>query len=421
MKPITDCPCGRVHKCDVEITDIADGAVQRLEQYCEKYNKILIVCDDNTLNAHTDEQQAIFRKISYTILKLRPQTDVVVPDETKIAEIEEALAPDTDLIVGVGSGVINDLCKYVSFHHDLPYYIVATAPSMDGYASVGAAMILKGMKETVNCRTPKAIIAEPEVLCKSPIDMIRAGYGDIIGKYSCLNDWRLAGLVLDEYICEFVYDFVANEVEKVAPLANKVAKRDPDSVSILMQALVNVGIAMSYVGNSRPASGSEHHFAHYFEITGILNNREYFFHGIDVAYAAVVTASLREKILAQAATAPEKISLCPTDEKKWQEDINRIYKTSAPEVMALQKKIGLYGKQEKFGIKENFDRIAKILLQAPSSEYMMNLINDVGLSFDTFVEKYGTENINDAIMYAKDLKDRYTVLWLYYEYFRNGD
>lgn len=419
MKQITNCPCGRIHKCDVDITDVADGAVLRLEEYCKGYNKILIVCDENTLNAHTEDQRAIFKKISYKVLQLKPQTDVVVPDETKISEIEAELLPDADLIVGVGSGVINDLCKYVSFHHDLPYYIVATAPSMDGYASVGAAMILKGMKETVNCRTPKAIIAEPAVLCQSPIDMIRAGYGDIIGKYSCLNDWRLANLVLGEYLCEFVYDFVAQEVEKVAPLANKVAQRDPKSVSILMEALVNVGIAMSYVGNSRPASGSEHHFAHYFEITGILNNRDYFFHGIDVAYAAVVTASLREKILAQAATAPDKIKLLPADDAKWQDDINRIYKTSAPEVISLQNRIALYGKQEKFNVRDNFDQIAKVLLQAPSSDYMMNLINDVGLSFDTFIEKYGNDCINDAVLYAKDLKDRYTVLWLYYEYFRN--
>lgn len=419
MMPITDCPCGRIHKCDVDITDIADGAVSRLEEYCTEYHKILIVCDDNTFNAHTEAQRAVFTKISYKVLSLEPQTDVVVPDETKIAEIEAELAEDTDLIVGVGSGVINDLCKYVSFHHDLPYYIVATAPSMDGYASVGAAMILKGMKETVNCRTPKAIIAEPAVLCQSPIDMIRAGYGDIIGKYSCLNDWRLANLVLGEYLCEYVYDFVAQEVEKVAPLANKVAQRDPSSVSILMQALVNVGIAMSYVGNSRPASGSEHHFAHYFEITGILNNRDYFFHGIDVAYAAVLTASLREKILAQAAASSDKLTLIPVDGIKWQEDIKRIYKTSAEEVIALQKRIALYGRQESFNIKENFDKIAKVLLQAPSSDYMMNLINDVGLSFDTFIEKYGNDCINDAILYAKDLKDRYTVLWLYYEYFRS--
>ena len=30
---------------------------------------------------------------------------------------------------------------------------------------------------------------------------------------------------------------------------------------------------------------------------------------------------------------------------------------------------------------------------------------------------YGAEKINDAVWYAKDLKDRYTVLWLNYDLF----
>ena len=115
----------------------------------------------------------------------------------------QLLQHEADLIIGVGSGVINDLCKHVSFKNDLAYYIVATAPSMDGYASVGAALILNGMKITLNARPPKAIIADTSVLKDAPIDMLRAGYGDIIGKYSCLNDWKLSHCVNGEYFCNY--------------------------------------------------------------------------------------------------------------------------------------------------------------------------------------------------------------------------
>ena len=31
------------------------------------------------------------------------------------------------------------------------------------------------------------------------LDMLKAGYGDIVGKYSCLNDWKLSALIRDEY------------------------------------------------------------------------------------------------------------------------------------------------------------------------------------------------------------------------------
>ena len=93
----------------------------------------------------------------------------------------------------------------------IPYIIVATAPSMDGYASDGAAMILGGMKETVKAGLPKAIIADTNVLKNAPMDMIKAGYGDIIGKYSALNDWKFANIVYGEFFCNYICSFKGGE------------------------------------------------------------------------------------------------------------------------------------------------------------------------------------------------------------------
>ena len=46
------------------------------------------------------------------------------------------------------------------------------------------------------------------------------------------------------------------------------------------------------------------------------------------------------------------------------------------------------------------------------------MLLEVGLCFSDFEKMYGSEKIKDAVLYAKDLKDRYTVLWLNYEFFR---
>lgn len=70
---------------------------------------------------------------------------ILIPNENAIEKVNENI-DGADLIIGIWSGVIQDLCKYVSFFAKIPYMIVATAPSMDGYASDGAAMILGGMK-----------------------------------------------------------------------------------------------------------------------------------------------------------------------------------------------------------------------------------------------------------------------------------
>ena len=41
------------------------------------------------------------------------------------------------------------------------------------------------------------------------------------------------------------------------------------------------------------------------------------------------------------------------------------------------------------------------------------MLSDIGLSLKEFEDIYSAEKIADAIRYAKDLKDRYSVLWLY--------
>lgn len=408
-----NCICGKEHICPVEYVEISDEALNSLKQLCEEYHNILLVCDNNTYSiCGCDVSEILKEKITYQIV-LKSDKAVVVPNEETIAEIEEKIDSSIELIIGVGSGVINDLCKYVSFKHNLSYFIVATAPSMDGYASAGSALILNGMKVTLNAAPPKAIIADTTVLKDAPMDMLRAGYGDIIGKYSCLNDWKLSALINDEYFCQKVYDLTYEMADKVRNLAGGIKERDKDAVHALMEALIIVGVAMAYVGNSRPASGSEHHMSHFFEITGILENKEYYPHGIDVIYSSAVTAKIRENI---AGSCPMQYSF---NRKQWISMIKRIYSTSADEVIALQDKLGWYHINEKDVISEKWDAIKATLKECPSFSQFVAMISDIGLSYDRFVDFYGVQKINDAILYAKDLKDRYTVLWLNSKYF-NG-
>ena len=167
-----NCDCGKEHKCPVKHIKIGRGVLGELCELCSGYSEILFVFDENTRRVCGERVvELLASKKSREIVVSAPAGDVVIPNEDAIAEIERELTDTTDLIVGVGSGVINDLCKYVSFMHDLPYFIVATAPSMDGYASNGAAMILSGMKVTVSTRPPLAIIGDTEILKDAPLDI----------------------------------------------------------------------------------------------------------------------------------------------------------------------------------------------------------------------------------------------------------
>ena len=405
---VEHCACGKSHACDIRYVEIGDGVLEKLGTICAEFKAVTLVADGNTYPLCGDKVERILG--SKIVSKVLFGTDLVVPNEAAIERIEDCMTPETDLLLGIGSGVINDLCKHVSYQHGMRYVIVATAPSMDGYASVGAAMILEEMKVTTNAAVPYAIVAETDVLCTAPADMLRSGYGDIVGKYSCLCDWRLAHLVRGEYFCRFVHDTVMETVKNTENTAKSILAREKDAIRNLMEGLVMVGIMMSYVGNSRPASGSEHHLSHFFEITGLLRNQDYYLHGIDVLYSAAVTAQLRERLCALKKPLPPITAHL----NRWRDDVKEIYDSAADGVIALQERVGLYGEIDREATEAKWDAIVALLSEAPDYKTMCGYVNAIGLDIEEFKAFYGEETIREATLYAKDLKDRYTVLWLSY-------
>jgi glycerol-1-phosphate dehydrogenase [NAD(P)+] len=245
------------------------------------------------------------------------------------------------------------------------------------------------------------------------MEMIKAGYGDIVGKFSALNDWRLSQVVNGEYFCQKIYDLTFDMVRKTLALADGLLRRDGESVKVLMEALITVGIAMSFAGSSRPASGSEHHLSHYFEITGIVRGEEYFPHGIDVAYSTVITAALREKLL----KTPWPETMYRLHREAYTAEIARIYGPVAEGCIALQDKVGLYEKDMLSVYLEREGQIREILTQMPKAGDIEQMLCSVGLDMAEFYRLYSPQKIADAILYAKELKDRYTVLWLNYHLF----
>jgi len=404
-----DCACGKHHACDIGYVAIERGAIDHLKKLCEGKQNVLLVADENTYKAAGQQTMAALAGKTLRSVIFSGAT-ILIPNEEAVAEVEKELG-GIDVIVGIGSGVIQDLCKYVSFNSGIPYYIVATAPSMDGYASSGAAMIMGGMKVTYSAKVPDAILADPVVLKDAPFPMIQAGYGDIVGKYSALNDWKLSHAVKGEYFCQYIYDLTFDMLKKTLELADGLVQRDEESVKVLMEALVGVGIAMSFAGNSRPASGSEHHLSHYFEITGIVTDTEYLTHGIDVAYSTVKTAEIREALLSRQWPAVSYRQ----ERSEYEAAMKAVYHEVAEGCIALQDKVGHYAADRMPIYLAKEEEIRAILAEHPKASEIEAMLTAVGMSMDEFYKIYDTEKIEKALVYAKDLKDRYTVLWMHYD------
>ena len=94
----------------------------------------------------------------------------------------------------------------------------------------------------VPCRPPIAVFADPQVLRNAPEEMIAAGAGDIIGKYSSLIDWRLGALIRKEAYCAEMDEMTMKEVRQVTEDLSLIRERDADAIGRLMHSLVQIGV-----------------------------------------------------------------------------------------------------------------------------------------------------------------------------------
>ena len=96
---------------------------------------------------------------------------------------------------------------------------------------------------------------------------------------------------------------------------------------------------------------------------------------------------------------------------------SRIYRQVAEEVADLQRDAKSYETDLKPIYATKWAEIKAILKKCPTAAEINRMMEAVGLHFSECEETYGEEKIRDAMLYGKDLKNRYSVLWLYYALF----
>ncbi|MBQ2667858.1 MAG: sn-glycerol-1-phosphate dehydrogenase [Clostridia bacterium] len=291
------CSCGRTHGVDIQKILIESGCIVKLPEVIRELGgkHVFILADNNTYAVCGEQVEALLSENGITHhSRVFVSETPLVPNEYAVGSALAAMEMEDDMILAIGSGTLNDTARLLSARTRLPYVIVATAPSMDGFASTVSPLILDGMKITIPAVYPVAIVADTAIMKDAPMPMLTAGFGDIIGKYTALADWRLARDINGEYYCNEVVELVEKAVEKCAANAAGLCVRDEEAVKAVTEALILSGIAIGLVGVSRPASGAEHHFSHYWEVIALQNGEEHPLHGNSVGVAAVISASLYE-------------------------------------------------------------------------------------------------------------------------------
>ena len=304
------CTCEKkIHRAPIEHVELSDGALEKLPSILRGYQRIFLVADQNTWNAAGARAAEILGRagmLSHTFVF----PGEVLPNAQAIGQVvihagpyaydaqvdPNEPCPLPDYILGVGSGVINDVCRLSSFRMRLPYGICATAPSMDGYASAGTPLLFDGTKATVKATTPRHIIADLDVAAQAPMEMCRAGVGDMLGKYTGILDWELARDYTGEYWCGQIASQVLEATDRVVALAPGLASRSHETVRSILEGFVVTGLGMAYAGCSRPASGCEHTIGHFWELEYVAAGRRPNFHGDEVAEGTLLVSAMYRRL-----------------------------------------------------------------------------------------------------------------------------
>lgn len=290
-----DCECGHHHASNIKKIIVESGALSQVGSIISSLGakQLFLVADNHTWEICGRQVEADLLSKGFALHTLVYQSShPLVPNEQALGTFISEIQESDDLIVTIGSGTLNDLSRMISCKTKIPYIIVATAPSMDGFASTVSPLILRETKITLPAVAPSAIIADTRILKDAPLEMVQAGYGDILGKYTALADWRLSAQMTGEYYCEKIANLMQSAVEKCVSLRHLLQQHSEEATGSLMNALIISGIAMALVGNSRPASGAEHHFSHYWEIDALAHGRPHPLHGNSVGVGALLSASL---------------------------------------------------------------------------------------------------------------------------------
>lgn len=415
------CSCGKTHRFSAQVV-VGKGVIARVPELVKQYNahKVFLLSDKNTWKAAGEKVSRLLKDSGICCISHCFDKDVLEPDEWSVGSAIMHYDSGCDLILAVGSGVINDIGKIVSAVSGKPYIIAATAPSMDGYASASSSMTRNGLKISLPSRSADVIIGDTDILCQAPLKMMKSGLGDMIAKYVSICEWRIAHLITGEYYCEEIAELIRSALKRCAENAAGLLRREEAAVQAVFEGLVIGGVAMNYAGLSRPASGVEHYISHILDMRGAEFGHPVEFHGIQCAVGTLIAVKLYERLKSVAPDKEKALSYVQAfDYGAWSEQLRTFLGRSAESMIALEANEQKYSpqshKQRLEVILTNWENILQIIEQElPSSQALESLLDTIQ-SPKSLSQIVVDESMLPQIFRAtKDIRDKYVLsrlLW----------
>ncbi len=279
---------------------VGNDALANLLRYCadQKLTRFTLVSDTNTHRALGARVTDALRANGYDVTTIVLSSDEVIADERHLMTVLVNAPLEPSTFLAVGSGTLTDITRFISHRMGRSFISLPTAPSVDGFTSIGAPLVLNLVKHTIISQAPIALFADLTTLQEAPQRLSAAGYGDMIGKITSLADWHLGSVVWDEPFDEAIFRRSESAIEGCISHTETIGQRSQEGMRYLIEALIDSGLCMLDFGDSRPASGAEHHASHYWEMLLLQEGRPAALHGAKVGFALTLIAGQYAKIRA---------------------------------------------------------------------------------------------------------------------------
>lgn len=416
------CDCGKQHDFCIDDIIIEKGAINRVPEVLSRYHaeKVFLLADCNTYEAAGEQIYNALVASGVLVSKYVFREKQLEPDEYAVGSAMMHYDTTCQVVLAVGSGVINDIGKIISAVSNKPYIIFGTAPSMDGYASATSSMSMDGLKVSLPSKQANVIMTDTEVLAKAPKELLQAGIGDMLAKYVAICEWKIANLVVGEYYCSHIADMVLSSLEKCVSNLEGFLARDEEAIANVFDGLVLCGVGMSLAGCSRPASGVEHYFSHIWDMRGLSKGTPVALHGIQCAIGTRLAIQKYEQIKQ---ITPDKAKACAYasnfDFAAWSNTLREFVGAGAEQMIAQETKEDKYDKLKHAKrldvIAEHWNELLAIMNTLPSEDKIVSILDCLGAP-KTLAEIGLSEDILPLTFEAtKDIRDKYVLSRLYWD------
>jgi len=420
--PAKVCACGKTHTTAVEHVTIEEGAINAIPGYAKAYGakKAFIIGDINTYPLAGDKITAMLEAEGICCTSYIFKERRLEPDEKAVGSLVLHYDAKSDIIISIGSGVINDISKIIAYQTNTPYVIVASAAFMDGYAAGSSSMAIDGVKVTVPAKSPDVIIGDINILNGAPIHMAKAGLGDMLAKYVSICEWRLSNLINGEYYCEEVAEFTRQSLRACVNGAKGLLDRNSESMKMLFEGLINCGKAMDYAGCSRPGGGVEHYFSHIWDMRGLDFGTPTSSHGMQVALGTLNTIKCYQELKNITPNREKALAYAKNfDFADWSEQLRTFVGKGVEAMIALEAKEKKYDLDKHAArlevILEKWDDILRIIdEELPSVEEFEAILDSIEAPKTLEAIGLDSSTLAMTLKSTKDIRDKYVLprlLW----------